>query len=348
MMRRVRRLATGMTAAAGMAASCLPLMAGAQQPANQQPMPQAPAGRSTPETHVARARQFAGSDLVNLMRLCQPQPADRAEPSPVMDDGLRKLIARPAPPPTQVFDNLYFVGGAWVSAWLLKTSAGLILIDALNNGEEASKLIEGGMARLGLDPRNIKYLVVTHGHGDHYGGADYLAARYRPRIVSSDADWNMMHGKLEFSSAVWDPPPARDLSVRDLETLTLGDTTLTFYVTSGHTLGTLSIGFDVRDGNRSHHAMLWGGTSFNFGRDFSRLESYAANADRFAAMAPRQPIDVMLSNHPEWDGSIAKMEALRNRAADGVHPFVIGPAAVSRSMQVMRECAVAQAARFGY
>ncbi|MGZ5269554.1 MAG: MBL fold metallo-hydrolase [Ramlibacter sp.] len=265
-----------------------------------------------------------------------------------MDEGLRKLIARPAPPPMQVFDNLFFVGGDWVSAWVVKTSAGLILIDALNNADEARPLIEGGMAKLGLDPRQIKYIVVTHGHGDHYGGASYLAGKYGAHVVASEADWNMMHGTLEFNSAAWGPPPPRDMAVRDGDKLTLGDTTLTFYVTTGHTLGTLSLVFDVREGGRTHHALLWGGTSFNFGKDFSRLESYSANTERMRELAARMPIDVLLSNHSEWDGSIIKMNAMRAGGAGRSNAFVIGPQGVGRSMQVMGECARAQAGRFGY
>ena len=310
--------------------------------------PRPAANSATVDAHVARAGQLAGEDLRNLMRLCQPQPAERATPSAAMDEGLRKLIARPAPPPMQVFDNLFFVGGDWVSAWVLRTSAGLILIDALNNGEEAQALIEGGMARMGLDPRQIKYIVVTHGHGDHYGGASYLVGKYHPRVLASEADWNMMHGKLEFDSAAWGRPPARDLAVSDGQALTLGDTTLTFYVTTGHTLGTLSPAFDVRSGGRVHHALLWGGTSFNFGKDFSRLASYTDNTERMRGLAESTPIDVLVSNHSEWDGSIAKMNALRAARPGGQNPFVIGPQAVGRSMQVMGECARAQAARFGY
>jgi metallo-beta-lactamase class B len=321
------------------------LLAGCAQPASA---PQSAATTAAVEAHVTRARQLAGEDLVNLVRLCQPQPAERATPSAAMDEGLRKLIARPAPPAMQVFDNLFFVGGDWVSAWVLKTSAGLILIDALNNADEARELIEGGMAKLGLDPKQIKYIVVTHGHGDHYGGASYLVGKYHPRVVASEADWNMMHGTLEFNSAAWGPPPARDVAVRDGDTLALGDTTLTYYVTTGHTLGTLSLGFDVRAGGRTHHALLWGGTSFNFGKDFSRLESYSANTERMRAMADHLPVDVLLSNHSEWDGSIVKMKALRAGAANAGNPFVIGPQAVGRAMQVMGECARAQAGRFGY
>jgi metallo-beta-lactamase class B len=320
-------------------------MAGCAQPALAPP---AGTSSASVEAHVERARQLAGEDLRHLMRLCQAQPAERATPSAAMDEGLRKLIARPAPPPMQVFDNLYFVGGDWVSAWILKTSAGLVLIDALNNADEARDLIEGGMAKLGLDPRQIRTIVVTHGHGDHYGGARYLVGKYRPRVVASEADWNMMQGTLEFDSAAWDRPPARDVAVREGETMTLGDTTLTYYVTTGHTLGTLSLVFDVRAGGRTHRALLWGGTSFNFGKDFSRLASYTENTERMRKLAAALPIDVLLSNHPEWDGSLAKMNALRAGGPGAANPFVTGPQGVGRAMQVMGECARAQAGRFGY
>ncbi|MBK6007257.1 MBL fold metallo-hydrolase [Ramlibacter ginsenosidimutans] len=303
---------------------------------------------ATVDAHVAHARQLAGSDLGYLMRLCEPQPAERAKPDEKMDDYLRKLIAKPAPPAMQVFDNLYFVGGDWVSAWLLKTSEGFVLIDSLNNGQEAHEVIEGGMARLGLDPRGIRYIVVTHAHGDHYGGAAYLVRKYHPHVIASESDWNTMEGQLEFTSKLWDAPPARDITVRDDQVMTFGDTKLTFFVTTGHTLGTLSLLFDVRSHGQVHHALLWGGTSFNFGKDFSRLESYSANAERMATMAGKLPVDVLLSNHSGWDGSLVKMKALRADGAAAPNPFVTGPQPVIRSFQVMDECAQAQALRFGY
>ncbi|WP_342593293.1 MBL fold metallo-hydrolase [Ramlibacter agri] len=243
-----------------------------------------------------------------------------------------------------MFDNLYYVGGDWVSAWVLKTSQGLVLIDALNNEEEAHALIEGGMAKLGLDPRQIKYIVITHGHGDHYGGASYLAKKYGAHVVASEADWTMMHTHLEFSSAVWPQPPARDIAVKDGERLTLGDTTLTLYLTPGHTPGTLSPVFDVRSGGRTHHAMLWGGTSFNFGKDFGRLQSYEAATQRMRGIAAQMPVDVLVSNHASFDNSIARMKAMR--AAPGApNPFVTGPEVVDRSLHIMGECARAQSDR---
>ena len=303
------------------------------------------ATQATVDQHVSDARNTAGEDLKFLMPICNPQPAVRAAPSAAMDDMLAKLINQPAPEPGQAFDNLYYVGAAWVSAWVLKTTQGLILIDALNNTQEATDLIEGGMRRLGLDPAAIRYVLVTHGHGDHYGGAQMLASRYRARVVTSEIDWKMMETGLEFDSRLWDRPPKRDIAVKDGDSLTLGDTTIRFVITPGHTLGTISPVFDVRDGPRVHKAMIWGGTSFNFGRDMGRLDSYIAQTERMRRLAAEWGIDVPLSNHPSYDGTVAKLKA-RLSAPNGPNPFVSGQPVVDRAMRVLNACARAQRARF--
>lgn len=294
---------------------------------------------------VAEARRIASDDLRFLMPICNPQPAVRAAPSAAMDESLTKLINQKAPEPGQAFDNLYYVGSAWVSAWILKTSQGLILIDALNNQKEAADLIEGGMRRLGLDPAQIRYVLVTHGHGDHYGGAQMIADRYKARVVASEIDWKMMETGLEFDSKVWDRPPKRDVSVKDGDVLTLGDTTVRFIVTPGHTLGTISPVFDVRDRGQTHKAMIWGGTSFNFGRDMLRLDGYIEQTERMRKLAQQWKIDVPLSNHPSYDGTVAKLKA-RASAPSGPNPFVSGQPVVERALQVLNTCARAQKTRF--
>lgn len=308
-------------------------------------MTEPPATQATVDQYVADARSIAGDDLKFLMPICNPQPAERAKPSAAMDEGLAKLINQPPPAPGQAFDNLYYVGSAWVSAWVLKTSDGLILIDALNNTKEAADLIEGGMRRLGLDPAQIRYVLVTHGHGDHYGGAQMLADRYRARVVASEIDWKMMETGLEFDSKLWDRPPKRDIAVSDGDTLTLGDTTIRFLITPGHTLGTISPVFDVRDGGRVHKAMIWGGTSFNFGRDMGRLDGYIEQTERMRKLAAQWGIDVPLSNHPSYDGTVAKLKA-RAASPAGANPFVSGQPVVDRAMRVLNTCARAQRARF--
>lgn len=314
---------------------------------------QAPvAGASAPSdasvaSHVAAATRSAGSDLGALLALCKPAPSTRPAQAE-LDRSLTALIDKPAPPPGKAFDNLYFVGADWVSAWALKTSDGIILIDALNNQVEAAALIEGGMRKLGLDPAQIKYVVVTHGHGDHYGGVPYLAQKYGARVVMSEADWTMTETRLEFATPIWGAPPKRgprDLSVKDGDRLTLGDTTVTLYLTPGHTMGTLSPVFDVRAGGQVHRAMLWGGTSFNFGNNVPRLGSYIDATRRMGTLAQAQKIDVLVSNHSGFDGSQAKLAALRQQPA-AANPFVLGTPTVERALNVMGECAQAQRDRF--
>ncbi|MEE2790390.1 MAG: MBL fold metallo-hydrolase [Acidobacteriota bacterium] len=82
----------------------------------------------------------------------------------------------------QVFDNLFFVGGKVHTAWALATSEGIIIIDTVYpyNSEE---LIIGGLERLGLDPQEIRYVIISHAHGDHSGGAQMLQERYGAEVV---------------------------------------------------------------------------------------------------------------------------------------------------------------------
>src|SRR6478736_2972710 len=80
----------------------------------------------------------------------------------------------------QVFDNLYMLTTKANSAWAVKTSAGIILIDTLF-GYAAQDAIVDGLKRVGLDPANIKYIVVSHAHGDHDGSVKLLQDTYRPR-----------------------------------------------------------------------------------------------------------------------------------------------------------------------
>jgi len=328
-----------LAAVAALAQGCAQMPSSPSSPAAQAPTD------ATVAAHVAAARRAAGSDLGAMLTLCKPAPDARPQQAE-LDRSLTALINKPAPPPGKAFDNLYFVGADWVSAWAVKTSDGIILIDALNNQAEAAALIEGGMRRLGLDPAQIKYVLVTHGHGDHYGGAPYLAQKYRARVVMSEADWTMTETRLEFATPIWGAPPKRDIAVKDGDRLTLGDTTLTLYVTPGHTAGTISPVFDVSEGGRRHRAMLWGGTGFNFGKDVPRLDSYIDATRRMGTLVSAQKVDVMLSNHSNFDGSQAKLAALRQQPAVQPNPFVMGTPTVERALTVMNECAQAQRDRF--
>ena len=128
------------------------------------------------QSHVAAATKAAGTDLKHMLALCKPAPAIGRRATTTRSPADRQ--ARTAA--GQGVRQSLFRRREWVSAWAINTPQGIILIDALNNGKEAAQLIEGGLRRLGLNPARIKYIVVTHGHGDHYGGATIWSTSITP------------------------------------------------------------------------------------------------------------------------------------------------------------------------
>jgi metallo-beta-lactamase class B len=297
-----------------------------------------PAVAQSPQVqgHLAAARVAAGDDLRVLLRL-----GEEASPTP----GLRlptpnELRAIPTPPPARAFDNLVFLGNNWVSAWALLTSEGIILLDAMDHDAMAQRDMDAGLRSLGLDPAQAKMLIVTHGHADHYGGCWHFVNRYGTRIVMSETDWQMMEsGRLEFDRPELGRPPRRDIAVTDGGKVTLGDTTVEILSTPGHTRGTISLIFDVKQGARTHRAMLWGGTSFNFGRQpdrIPRLQSYIDGTARARDVAGRQNIDVFLSNHSHFDEAIPKLARMKD---GGPNLFVRDAPTTQRALTVMHECA---------
>lgn len=149
----------------------------------------------------------------------------------------------------------------------------------------------------------------------------------------------MMETGLEFDRPDWGRPPRRDVSVRDGDVIRLGDTGVDVMITPGHTMGTITLLFDVRQGGRTYRAMLWGGTAFNFGRRadrIPRLQGYIDATARARDIAARQNVEVFLSNHNIYDEAVEKLERMQPGAAN---PFVIGSAATQRALTVMHECA---------
>jgi metallo-beta-lactamase class B len=247
-------------------------------------------------------------------------------------------------PRARVFDNLYFLGNEEVSSWAITTGKGIILIDSLDNEREVKDAIEPGLRAFGLDPADIRYVVVTHAHGDHYGGARYLAATYGAKIVMSEADWNeLAKPKLQFDLPEWGRPPTRDIAVRDGDKLRLGSTTIQLMVARAHTPGTINLIFSVTDRGVRHRAMLWGGMAFNFGPVTERLQAYAAAAERARKLAAASGVDVLLASHSSADASRTRIAGML-ASPGGPNPFVIGGGRVDAVLARMAECARASAA----
>jgi len=302
----------------------------------------------TIESHVAAAQALNATSPTALISLCTPEQASRAAPPP-RRGGQPGAALQPAGPPDRsrwarepmkVFDNLYYVGEREYSSWAVTTSAGIIIIDPIYDYSVEEQVV-GGLKKLGLDPTQIKYVVVSHAHRDHAGGAWYLQERFGARVLLTAPDWDM----LERNKQSW-PKPKHDMVVADRQQLTLGDTTLTFVHTFGHTPGTMSTLVPVKDNGKPHVAALWGGTGFNFTITPQQpashwFDAYITSAQRFREAAAKVGADVFLSNHPSWDGSDEKMAKLAKRAAGEPHPYVIGAKNVQNYFTIAEHCAQA-------
>ena len=215
--------------------------------------------------------------------------------------------------PFQVFDNLYYVGAKWVSAWLYVTDQGLILIDSLY-GDLTDLAIEN-IRTLGFDPNDISYLIVTHAHYDHVGGARRFQDEFGAVVMMTETDWQMTTEPAIYQEY---PTPIRHLAANDGSTLTLGREQLQFFETPGHTSGVLSLAFTVYDDGYPREAFMFGGVGLNFS-GVERTESYINSVERLQKM---RGVEVNIPNHESTAGVFARNERLKNRKEGEPHPFV--------------------------
>ncbi len=281
------------------------------------------------DRHRQKAMALAGADYaVWAKRMCYGR-SEASAPAPML-------------PATKVFDNLVFLGwrADMGNAWALLTSDGIVLFDTLGSGEEAQEYIVDGLKSLGLDPMTIKRIVIMHGHADHYGGAAYLHALTGAPVYMSSVDWQFMAteaAKNPQDAHRLSQIPPHDKDIGDGETLTLGDTSVRFFLTPGHTPGTLSAILPIVDHGKRHVAAYWGGAAIPSG--VAAAQSYVASVDRYAPIAAKARVDTFVSNHPTNDLTLSRLPALSARKPGAMHPFIVGRRGSARMFDILRECA---------
>jgi metallo-beta-lactamase class B len=294
---------------------------------------------------IQSAKAAAGFEhLGTLVRTCLLPQSGGENLSDNVPTYVTNLAATPArdtwyAAPAKVFDNLYFVGGKLHSSWALTTKEGIILIDTIYpyNSEE---LVLGGMKKLGLDPKNIKYVLISHAHADHIGGAEMLQTRYKARVVMGGPDWDWVE---KYPNRYKTMAPKRDIVATDGMKITLGGTTVTIWLTPGHTPGTMSYTFTVLDHGKPVNVAYSGGTAFNFVNNtpdsgIKNFQTYIDSQKHMAEKAAASGATVLLSNHSEFDNAFNKNRMLAGRGK-GPHPYEIGADWVQRYFQVMQGCA---------
>ncbi|HEH9433086.1 TPA: CAR family subclass B3 metallo-beta-lactamase [Aeromonas sobria] len=227
--------------------------------------------------------------------------------------------------PYQAFDNVYNVGICWVSAWLIKTSDGPVLIDTLY-GMYTDQLIEN-IKKIGVNPADIKLVLLTHGHFDHVGGVSKIKALTNAKFAMTAEGWREAQADAQKSQGTpeaWTMPAAADIIVKDGDVITVGDTKFYAYATPGHTWGTTSYALDVKDGDKIHRAITIGGLGLNAIDGITQVEAYINSVDRIKAMvnASQNPIEVHLTMHPFSTGLTEAKEQLKTRKPSQPHPLV--------------------------
>jgi metallo-beta-lactamase class B len=302
-----------------------------------------PADPPQARRHVARAVQLAGQDLKTPLFLC------RADSGLVVRHALETGSSQWIPP-TRLFDNLFYVGNEFVGVLVVKTSKGLILFDSTTSAEEAEHHLVPGLVALGLDPSTIRYVIVTHGHWDHFGGAAWLQKTYGARVGLSGADWDMIEQQpADAPGTGGHATPTRDLVIRDGQTLSLGDTTIRLYVTPGHTPGAVSAILPAREAGRTYVLSLLGSVAFPPTLEptptTGGLLKYDQSIRRFAALSRDAGAVAIFNTHIFADGGAERLAAARARKAGDPNPFLIGSAATARYYGLFDECLKAAIAR---
>jgi metallo-beta-lactamase class B len=216
----------------------------------------------------------------------------------------------------------------------MTTSQGIIVIDTIFDYSVEDEVVNG-LKKLGFNPADIKYALVSHAHTDHIGGARYLQEHFGTRVVMSKEDWDFAERSIPDRIR-----PKRDIEIKDGDKLTLGDTTITMYVTPGHTPGTVSSIYQVKDRGTPHTVATWGGTTIQGGKPETYL-SYIASAERYRDIVRKSGADIVLSNHTAYDNTPANIKKLATRTTTDRNPYVVGNAAVLRYITTAEECAKA-------
>lgn len=285
------------------------------------------------DAHLRAAKDAAQFDFTGtLARVCLlPQTGPGRDVAPAPAPARETWITEPA----KVFDNLYFVGTKIHSSWALVGNQGIILIDTLYEYATDEAIIQG-LKKVGLDPANVKYVIVSHAHGDHVGGAKMLQDRLKPRLVLTGVDWESIEKSV---NQYPNGKPKRDVVATDGQTIALGDVSVKLVTTPGHTPGTLSMIFNVKDNDKALTVAYSGGTAFNFINDVPHFDTYIASQQKMAAAAARAGATVLMSNHSEFDQAVTKIRLMAARKPGEPHPFEVGKDAIARYFKVTGECA---------
>ena len=226
--------------------------------------------------------------------------------------------------PTRIFDNCAIIGNESYACYLLETSGGLILLDCMESRH--AQFIENGIKELGYDPADLKYILVTHEHDDHFGSAGYFQEKYGTKVYISEIGANVIKNRKPPEKPNPLMPEGFKFTVdgylEDGRDFICGDTAIKPVFTPGHSAGCMSFIFPVYDEGRCHYASMWGGSGAP--KNVEGTQQLIDSLDKFSKATAKAGVDVSVCSHPFQDNTMERLNLL-HVLTDGVpNPFIMG------------------------
>jgi metallo-beta-lactamase class B len=243
--------------------------------------------------------------------------------------------------PTKLFDNVYAVGNSETAVYAVTSFEGIVLLDA--GFENKAEALVQQIQKLGLDPARVKYILLGHGHADHFGGSKYFQDKYGTKIGATAADWDLINAPARGGAGA---KPAKDVVLAENQPFKFGDLTITPIEIPGHTPGSLAFIFPVKDKGTTRIAGLFGGTVLTTGiLTTDALKQYIQSIAHYLETARKMNVEVELQNHPIFDGMPEKLAKLKSAKPADPSPFVIGNDRYLKMWNIVSECIQAEIAR---
>ena len=288
-------------------------------------MGHAAAQTSQAETHRDAATRNVGSDTFMMQNA-------RAFYCNLTDDNNAIVIAARATnsirvPLTQVFDDVWIIGSRYVAQYLIKTADGFVMVDSGNNATEVQTYDYPALQSLGLSATfPLKEVFLTHGHGDHDGGAQWLLDNLKARSWLGSAD---AAGKS------YQPKTIASTNLAPQQ-ISIGGKMFTVLATPGHTPGSTSAVLNVKDDGKDVRVLINGGQSMT--NAVPEVAQYLDSIERTYAMAKSLKVNAVMTPHIYWDGTALKVDEMIAKGRSKPSQFVYGEQTVLRQLAVAREC----------
>ncbi len=249
--------------------------------------------------------------------------------------------------PTKLFDNVYAVGNSETAVYAVTSSEGILLLDA--GFENKAEALAAQLQKAGLDPARVKFILLGHGHADHFGGAKFFQDKYGAKVAAAAEDWDLINGPAAQGGPQrggGGAKPAKDVVLVEGKPFVFGDLTITPIAIPGHTPGSLAFIFPVKENGKTLMAGLFGGTVLTTGiLTTDALKQYTQSIAHYLETARKMNVEVELQNHPIFDGTPDRLARIRAARPGDPNPFAVGNDRYLKMWNIVSECIQAEIAR---